>query len=163
MAFWINIYGCQPHPRQDPLSVKHLKNDSYRQALYRTIRPIYSGTHRRGFQFLLILDLWGISFHAVVVFGLGKNLLFKSILGHSVVPHHTCMTIHRKIVNFRLWLHLTCLQTQLRKNLHTEKSVKSLTLTPIHSRYIGLRNYSHMLCLISFTVQLQPSIVDIPL
>ena len=35
-----------------------------------------------GFQFLLILDLWGISFHAVVVFGLGKNLLFKSVLGH---------------------------------------------------------------------------------
>ena len=31
---------------------------------------------------MLILDLWGISFHAVVVFGLGKNLLFKSILGH---------------------------------------------------------------------------------
>ena len=30
---------------------------------------------------MLILDLWGISFHAVVVFGLGKNLLFKSILG----------------------------------------------------------------------------------
>ena len=25
--------------------------------------------------------LWGISSHAVVVFGLGKNLLFKSILG----------------------------------------------------------------------------------
>ena len=34
-----------------------------------------------GFQFLLILDLWGVSFHAVVVFGLGKNLLFKSVLG----------------------------------------------------------------------------------
>ena len=30
---------------------------------------------------MLILDLWGISFHAVVLFGLGKNLLFKSILG----------------------------------------------------------------------------------
>ena len=30
---------------------------------------------------MLILDLWGISFHAVVVFGLGKNFLFKSILG----------------------------------------------------------------------------------
>ena len=30
---------------------------------------------------MLILDLWGISFHAVVVFGLDKNLLFKSILG----------------------------------------------------------------------------------
>ena len=37
-----------------------------------------------GFQFLLILDLWGISFYAVVVFGLGKNLLFKSVLGHCV-------------------------------------------------------------------------------
>ena len=26
-----------------------------------------------GFQFLLILDLWGITFHAVVVVGLGKD------------------------------------------------------------------------------------------
>ena len=34
---------------------------------------------------MLILDLWGISFHDVVVFGLGKNLLFKSILGRCVV------------------------------------------------------------------------------
>ena len=33
---------------------------------------------------MLILDLWGISFHAVVVFALGKNLLFKSALGHCV-------------------------------------------------------------------------------
>ena len=31
---------------------------------------------------MLILDLWGISFHTVVVFGLGKNLLFKSALRH---------------------------------------------------------------------------------
>ena len=31
---------------------------------------------------MLILDLWSISIHAVVVFGLGKNLLFKSALGH---------------------------------------------------------------------------------
>ena len=30
---------------------------------------------------MLILDLWGISNHTVVVFGLGKNFLFKSILG----------------------------------------------------------------------------------
>ena len=37
-----------------------------------------------GFQFLLILDLWGISFHAVVVFGLGKKLLFKSMLGRCL-------------------------------------------------------------------------------
>ena len=33
---------------------------------------------------MLILDLWGISFHAVIVFGLGKNFLFKSALGHCV-------------------------------------------------------------------------------
>ena len=31
---------------------------------------------------MLVLDLWGISFHAVVVFSLGKDLLFKSVLGH---------------------------------------------------------------------------------
>ena len=31
---------------------------------------------------MLILYLWGLSFHAVVVVGLGKDLLFKSVLGH---------------------------------------------------------------------------------
>ena len=30
------------------------------------------------------LDLWGISFHAVVVSGVGKKLQFKSVLGHCV-------------------------------------------------------------------------------
>ena len=28
----------------------------------------------------MILDQRGISFHAVIVFGLGKNLLFKSVI-----------------------------------------------------------------------------------
>ena len=32
----------------------------------------------------MILDLLDIGFHAVVVFGLGKDLLFKSVLGHCV-------------------------------------------------------------------------------
>ena len=32
-------------------------------------------------QFLLILDLWGITFQAVVVIGLGNDLLFRSVLG----------------------------------------------------------------------------------
>ena len=45
------------------------------------MKNLCSGTHRGEFQFLLILYLWGINFHAVVVFGLGKNLLFKSVLG----------------------------------------------------------------------------------
>ena len=32
---------------------------------------------------MLILNPWGISFHAAaVVFGLGKDLLFKFVLGH---------------------------------------------------------------------------------
>ena len=34
---------------------------------------------------MLILDLWGIGFHAVIVFGLGRNLLLKSVLGHYVL------------------------------------------------------------------------------
>ena len=33
---------------------------------------------------MLILDLLGISFHAAEIFGLGKNLSFKSVLGHCV-------------------------------------------------------------------------------
>ena len=49
------------------------------------MKNLCSGTQCGGFQFLLILDLRGISFHAVVVFGLGKNLLFKSTLGLCVV------------------------------------------------------------------------------
>ena len=36
---------------------------------------------------MLILDLWGISFHAVIVFGLGKKLLFKSVLRHCDNNH----------------------------------------------------------------------------
>ena len=41
---------------------------------------------------MLILDLWGISFHVVVVFGLDKNLLFKSVLGHcAIVDPPNCL------------------------------------------------------------------------
>ena len=43
-----------------------------------------------GFQFLLILDLWDISFHAVVFFVLSKNFLFKSALGHCVLFTYLC-------------------------------------------------------------------------
>ena len=31
---------------------------------------------------MLILDLLGVSFHAAVVFGLGKDFLFRSTIGH---------------------------------------------------------------------------------
>ena len=46
------------------------------------------------FKFLLILDLWGISFHAVVVIGLVKDLLFKSGKGD-------CDVRRKFITNFR--------------------------------------------------------------
>ena len=46
------------------------------------LKNLCIGTQCGGFQFLLILELWGISFHAVVVVGLGKELLFKYVLGH---------------------------------------------------------------------------------
>ena len=45
------------------------------------LKNIFSGTQCGGFQFMLILDLLNIGFHAVVVFGLVKDLLFKSVLG----------------------------------------------------------------------------------
>ena len=53
-----------------------------------------------GFQFLLILDLWGISFHAAVVFGLGKDILYKSVLGHCVTHY-----INVKIVSTEILVH----------------------------------------------------------
>ena len=41
---------------------------------------------------MLILDLWVISCHGVVLFGLGKNLLFKSVvLGHCVLFLCNCV------------------------------------------------------------------------
>ena len=38
---------------------------------------------------MLILYLWGISFHPVVVVGLGNNLLFNFIVGHCVVSGYS--------------------------------------------------------------------------
>ena len=50
----------------------------------RFLKNLCIGTQCGGFQFMLILDLLGIGFgfHAVVVFGLKKDLLFKSVLRH---------------------------------------------------------------------------------
>ena len=60
---------------------------------------------------MLILDLWGISFHAVAVFGLGKNLLFKSILGRCVAIIlsfdnlvNKCKNLNRKTRHFTVHL-----------------------------------------------------------
>jgi hypothetical protein len=43
------------------------------------------GSQCGGFQFMLILDLWGISFHPAVVVGLGNDLLFNSSVGHCAL------------------------------------------------------------------------------
>jgi len=45
-------------------------------------KNLCSGTQCGGFRFLLILDLWGIGFHAVIVFGLCESVLFKYDLEH---------------------------------------------------------------------------------
>ena len=66
------------------------------------------------------IDLWGMRFHAVEVFGLGKNLLFKSVLGHCTVkttlfysksfPSHFCRVLRslknlllQKILSLKSW------------------------------------------------------------
>ena len=50
------------------------------------MKNLCSGSQCEGFQFLLIVDLWGVRFHAAVVFGLGKDFLFESTLEHCVLP-----------------------------------------------------------------------------
>ena len=52
-------------------------------SLKKTLKKYFIiGSQCRGFQFMLILDLWGISFHPVVVVDLGNDLLFNFIVGH---------------------------------------------------------------------------------
>ena len=41
----------------------------------------------------MILTPLGVTFHPVVVIGLGKNLLFKSFLAHCVPVHKSAETI----------------------------------------------------------------------
>ena len=45
----------------------------------RSLKILCTETLCRGFQFLVILDIWSISFHVVVVFGLVKDLLCKYV------------------------------------------------------------------------------------
>ena len=55
---------------------------------------------------MLILDLWGIGFHAVVVFGLGKDFLFKSILGRCVEELGRYWNLSRvdSLIKISLWI-----------------------------------------------------------
>ena len=49
---------------------------------------------------MLILGLWGISFHAVVLFGLGKNLLFESILGRCAMSSFSSKVAKESTLSF---------------------------------------------------------------
>ena len=58
----------------------------------RFLKNLCSGIQCGGFQFLLILDLWGISFHAVIVFGLGRTFylnLFQDTVNRQTGPRHS--------------------------------------------------------------------------
>ena len=58
---------------------------------------LVSGTHRGGFQFIVILTPYGVPFLPVVVICLGKNLLLRSVLGHCgyLVLLANLLGIHR--------------------------------------------------------------------
>ena len=53
---------------------------------------------------MLIIDPWAIRFHAVVVFGPGKDLLFKSVLGcceiHYDYRHHLAYLLNESPPKF---------------------------------------------------------------
>ena len=44
-----------------------------------------------------MLTLWDVSFHAVVVFGLGKDVLFKSVLGRCAGINRTAGIIRGRV------------------------------------------------------------------
>ena len=59
-------------------------------SLKKTLKKYFIiGSQCRGFQFMLILDLWGISFHPVVVVGLGNDLLFNFVVAHCGLYNKT--------------------------------------------------------------------------
>ena len=71
------------------------------------------GSQCGGFQFMLILDPWGISFHPAVVVGLGNDLLFNSILGHCEMAAELFKNLIHKISCLKWTLQLCLLATFL--------------------------------------------------
>ena len=62
---------------------------------------------------MLILDLWGISFHPVVVVGLGNDLLFNFIVGHCAGLRHRALGHHVIIWNLLISFKLTITRNNL--------------------------------------------------
>ena len=71
---------------------------------------------------MLILDLWGVSFHAVVVFGLGKNISFKSILGLCEHSTATMETIKKAIIQ---QIYIYFFRTKNIQKLHVSNSISN--------------------------------------
>ena len=94
------------------------------------MKNLCSGTQCEGFQFLLILDLWGISFHALIVFAQGKNLLFKSVLGQCDYSKSTKNKINKKLQN------KNAIVNDVKKNMTTStdfwsKNIKDICLNQL--------------------------------
>ena len=85
MAFWINIYGCQPYPRHGHLSVNQLKNQSYCSWLYEKKLQItidFVNKHNMYIcAFYLNVKIW----LSKPIFNV-KNLLDCSKMSKSVCP-----------------------------------------------------------------------------
>ena len=63
----------------------NFKKELFPRKLFAEIRYLCSVDSVIDLEQILVLDLLGIGFHAVVIFGLGKDFLLKSILGPCVV------------------------------------------------------------------------------
>jgi hypothetical protein len=60
---------------------------------------------------MVILDLWGISFHPAIVVGLGNDLLFNSILAHCDSMYTAIEWAIRKFLYIKATLSIGNLQT----------------------------------------------------
>ena len=78
----------------------------------RFLKNLCSGIQCGGFQFLLILDLWGISFHAVIVFGLGRTL-YLNLFQDTVNSQLKKTREHVDNLNKNLQTHITALRKSL--------------------------------------------------
>ena len=71
---------------------------------------------------MLILDLWVISFHPVVVIGLGNDLLFNFLLGHCDISTLLCIFQHLpKGINASILFLMVCNTYVIYTNVWKEK------------------------------------------
>ena len=117
--------------------------------------PTQIRTHRGGFQFMVIMTPQGGPFHPVVVIGLVKNLLLKSVLGHcgiflSVRANLLCPLSHGgpcSIVQF------------LRANNHATESTETFRNLFVACRILRssfFTNYQKAITVLRYGILLPP-------